>query len=108
MEIKPSPELLKLCKHWIPFLLKNHKRAGVYNKKILDIYDTSGCMVGEAWGFTSQYSSCEQCRLFACDLDSISEFNKSYNITPKQVTKMIRKGNTFATHYMKKHYVNKT
>jgi hypothetical protein len=102
-EVKPSPELLKLCPMWIPFLLKKHKRSQYKKGEVLDIMDTKTCMVGEAWGFTSFYTNCEICRLIACDLDNISEHNKSDNILPKQVAKMIRKGNTFATHYFKKH-----
>jgi hypothetical protein len=41
--------------------------------------------------------------MFALALDSYSENNRSGNLTPVQVNKMIRKGNTFATHFMKKH-----
>jgi ribosomal protein S15P/S13E len=102
MEVKPSPELLQLCPKWVPFLLKKHRRDE--NKEDgLDIMDTKMCMVGEAWNFTIQYVHCDICRNIALDLDDISALNRSENITPKQVIKMIKKANTFANHYMKKH-----
>jgi len=104
MEIAPSPELKKLCKYWVPFLLKEHKRYGTWNKKELSIGDSRECIVAEAWKWTSEYHGlCPDCTNFGLALDGISENNRGVNISPVQVNRMIRKGNTFATHYVKKH-----
>lgn len=101
--VEPSKELLQLCKYWIPFLKKKHVRYGVWNKKELSIGDGASCMVAEAWGWMFSWSQCSECITIAHALDGMSEHNRSPNITPVQVNKMIRKGNTFATHFFKKH-----
>lgn len=104
MEVKPSKELSKLCKYWIPFLLKEHKRFGTWNKKELSIGSSGECIVAEAWGWDSSYHNvCLDCRSIALYLDFISHNNRGANIRPTQVSRMIKKGNVFATHYLKKH-----
>lgn len=103
-EATPSPELKRLCKFWIPFLLKEHKRYGEWNKREMAIGDSELCMVAEAWKWDRQYMvSCSDCVDFANAFDTISQNNRGNNIRPTQVNRMIRKGNTFATHFVKKH-----
>jgi hypothetical protein len=104
MEVKPNPELLHLCKYWIPFLLKKHVRYGMWNKKELSIGSSNECMVAEAWGWSTAYiPECHDCKEFSLYLDDVSSMNRGANIRPTQVNRMIRKGNAFATHYLKKH-----
>lgn len=106
VEVKPSKDLSKICKFWIPFLKEKHERYGIWNKKELSIGDSTTCMVAEAWQWTAEYhGACPDCTNFGLALDAISEKNRSKNITPIQVNRMIRKGNTFAAHYVRKHYV---
>lgn len=105
VEVKPSKDLSKLCKYWVSFLKEKHERYGIWNKKELSIGDSTTCMVAEAWKWTAEYHGlCPDCTNFGLALDGISEKNRGKNITPIQVNRMFRKGNTFATHYMKKHY----